>query len=76
MLHLDVAWTSPATSGSEQVYFRLGPLLHTEHLRGQEEDDQLLRNLRDVTKQRVQASRAPGGSPRRSCGLGTTPMCH
>eukprot|EP00913_Durusdinium_trenchii_P029305 g27472.t1 len=50
----DISGGCEVGGGRREVYFRLGPLLHTEHLRGQEEDDQLLRNLRDVTKQRVQ----------------------
>ena len=41
-----------------QVYFRIMPVLRTSHLEGQEEDLVLLRKLRDLTKQRLQA-RAP-----------------
>ena len=38
------------------------PLVRTSHLQGQEEDVMLLRQLRDVTKQRVQALRASKSS--------------
>ena len=45
-------------SKAQKVYFRIMPVVRTSHLQGQEEDVMLLRQLRDLTKQRVQAARA------------------